>query len=95
MKRYHIHFEGRVQGVGFRATTRSIARDYEVVGQVRNLPDRRVELIIEGQPSQLDACLSAILDRMGHFITRHTIDPQPANGEFGEPSENGKVVIAY
>lgn len=95
IKRYHIHFEGRVQGVGFRATTRSIARDFQVVGQVRNLPDRSVELIIEGEPEQLNAMLAALLKRMGNFITRHTVDHAPASGEYGEPGPRGKVTIDY
>lgn len=95
MKRYHIHFQGRVQGVGFRATVRSLARDHRVVGQVRNLTDGSVELIIEGDPSELDNLLAAILERMNQFITRHTVDHQPANGQYGEPSAKGKVAIAY
>ena len=39
-----VIYSGRVQGVGFRFTTRQIASGYEVNGWVKNLPDGRVEL---------------------------------------------------
>ena len=39
-----VIYTGRVQGVGFRYSTKQIASGYEVVGTVKNLPDGRVEL---------------------------------------------------
>jgi acylphosphatase len=39
---------GRVQGVGFRYFVHDIAMREGVTGYVRNLPDRRVEALIEG-----------------------------------------------
>jgi len=97
MIRYHVRFMGRVQGVGFRATTRSIARHFAVAGQVRNLPDGSVELIVEGSPQQLDAYLEAILIQMKRNVTKHVVDRQEANEEFGRPEDglSGNVAIAY
>lgn len=46
--RAHVHISGRVQGVTFRASTRRKARDLEVKGWVKNLPDGRVEAVFEG-----------------------------------------------
>jgi len=46
---------GRVQGVGFRAATRSRAEAHGVVGWVRNLPDGSVEAAFEGDPAAVEA----------------------------------------
>jgi acylphosphatase len=58
----HVFYEGRVQGVGFRATVKNLARGYEVVGWVQNLPDRRVELLVSGEPEEVEAFLDAIVE---------------------------------
>jgi acylphosphatase len=60
MQRVTVFYSGRVQGVGFRATVRYIARGYDVTGMVRNLPDGRVELIAEGAKAELTAFLEGI-----------------------------------
>ena len=46
--RAHVHVTGRVQGVGFRATTRRHADQRGADGWVRNLDDGRVEAVFEG-----------------------------------------------
>ena len=43
-----IFYSGRVQGVGFRYTAKTVAAGFEISGIVRNLSDGRVELIAEG-----------------------------------------------
>ncbi len=49
----HALVEGRVQGVGFRASTVAAARRLGLGGWVRNLPDGRVELKAWGDQAAL------------------------------------------
>lgn len=57
-----VIYSGRVQGVGFRFTTRQIASGYDVSGWVKNLPDGRVELQAMGEGEEVRAFLAEILD---------------------------------
>ncbi|RJP46805.1 MAG: acylphosphatase [Armatimonadetes bacterium] len=43
----HIYIMGFVQGVGYRSFVRSKAREYELMGWVKNLPDGRVEVVAQ------------------------------------------------
>ena len=47
-QRVHILISGKVQGVFFRQALKVVAKKYNVVGWVRNLTDKRVEAILEG-----------------------------------------------
>ena len=53
MKTKRVIYEGRVQGVGFRYTTKDLARGYDVIGTVRNLLDGTVEVIVSGENGEL------------------------------------------
>jgi len=68
MRRVSVIYRGRVQGVGFRATARSIASRFEVTGWVRNEPDGTVRLEVQGEDDQVDRVLEAITDSMGRGI---------------------------
>ena len=81
-QRHTVHYTGHVQGVGFRYTTHSIARNHEVTGFVRNLADGRVELVVEATRQETDAFLEAIRDRLGNHIRNEQGDIGPATGEF-------------
>ena len=53
---WRIWVTGRVQGVGFRWATRAAARALGgLTGQVRNLPDGRVEVEVAGEPERVEA----------------------------------------
>jgi acylphosphatase len=75
--RRRVYFSGRVQGVGFRYTCRTIARGFQVGGYVRNLADGRVELMAEAEPDELDAFLSAIQSEMNSYIKSATVESAP------------------
>lgn len=80
MKARQIFYEGRVQGVGFRYTTRRIAQGYDVTGWVRNLPDGRVELQVSGDTGEVEAFLGEIRESAlaGHITAEQTHDIQPS-----------------
>lgn len=62
-----VYFTGHVQGVGFRYTALQTAKEFEVAGVVRNLPDGRVLLEAEGRASEVAAFVAGVEERMhGH-----------------------------
>ncbi|MFM9966228.1 MAG: acylphosphatase [Planctomycetaceae bacterium] len=69
--RRRVLFQGRVQGVGFRYTTASIARRYPVVGFVRNLPDGSVELVAEAEPTVLEQFVADIVAELAGNIRQY------------------------
>jgi acylphosphatase len=74
-----VHYTGNVQGVGFRATASHIARRYPVSGYVRNLPDGRVELLVEGSATIVEAFLLDIRDRYrGDIEDEHVGELEPS-----------------
>ncbi len=62
-------FSGRVQGVGFRATSREIARGFAVTGLVRNEPDGTVLLEVQGEEKELSAFFSRLNSALARNIT--------------------------
>ncbi|HVX09649.1 MAG TPA: acylphosphatase [Pirellulales bacterium] len=81
-ERREIHYRGRVQGVGFRFTTREIAERFEVAGFVENLSDGRVHLVVEGDPAELDRFLAAVAQRLDRYIEEVDDRKQSPDGEF-------------
>ena len=60
--RLHVYFSGHVQGVGFRYSVKTLSLEFDVTGWIKNLADGRVEMVVEGQRSELEAFQSAIPD---------------------------------
>jgi acylphosphatase len=74
-----IFYTGRVQGVGFRYSTRRIAAGFDVTGTVRNLPDGRVELFLQGERGEVEAMLEAVgASELKGFIKERVVLEEPA-----------------
>jgi acylphosphatase len=56
-RRVRVLVRGRVQGVFFRAETRSRAESLGLAGSVRNLPDGSVEAVFEGDPERVESMI--------------------------------------
>lgn len=82
MIRRTVLYSGRVQGVGFRYTTCQIAEGYSVSGTVRNLPDGRVEVVVEGLPQAVETFLAAVAAEMSPHIHGTESAESPGTGEF-------------
>jgi len=83
-ERHNVHFTGKVQGVGFRYTTRNLAAGRAVTGYVHNLSDGRVQLVAEGEANELRSFVQAIADHFGDYIHEKLVDVTPANDEFDD-----------
>lgn len=81
-ERQLVFFSGRVQGVGFRYTTRRIANAHRVTGYVRNLPDGRVEVVAEGDRAEVVGFIQNICETMDGYIRESDVHRLDATGEF-------------
>jgi acylphosphatase len=70
MMSLQVFYEGHVQGVGFRFTVRHIAKGFDVIGWVRNLPDGRVELQATGEEDEVRAFLDQVAQSELHSLIR-------------------------
>jgi acylphosphatase len=83
IKRLHVVYSGRVQGVGFRYTVCHAAEPFGVSGIVRNLWDGTVELVAEGGEAELVGLLNAIrASRLARNITGESVRWRDATGEY-------------
>ncbi len=73
---------GRVQGVGYRWFVRGLAREAGLAGHARNVPDGRVEVVLEGDDDAV-ADVLASLDGPGAPGTVTAVDArdEPPRGE--------------
>lgn len=54
----HVLVSGRVQGVGFRWYAREKGAELGLAGWVKNLPDGRVEAMLEGEPRAVESMVA-------------------------------------
>lgn len=82
-RRVRAIVEGRVQGVGFRWSAVDAARRLGVTGWVRNLPDSRVEAVVEGPADAVDRMVEWLrVGPTGARVTGVRLTEEPYSGEF-------------
>jgi len=74
---------GRVQGVGFRYSAQQKAKEYNLVGWVRNNMDGTVELEAEGSDDQLSAYIAELKSGFNQFIRVEHIKEQTIDKKQG------------
>lgn len=83
MERAHLFVTGTVQGVWFRESLRREALQLNVKGWVRNLPDGRVEAVLEGTAFAVDSLVSWCQVGPDRARVRHVeAERSVATGEF-------------
>ena len=82
--RRRVIYHGRVQGVGFRYTTASIASRFSVTGYVKNLPDGTVELMIDDTSANLDDFMAEVSAKFDRHIVRVDCEELASDGSFIE-----------
>ncbi len=78
-----VVISGKVQGVGFRNFTQMNAKQLGINGYAKNLPNGQVEVVAEGDKSQLDA-LVAFLKKGPRFASVDFLNAEerPFTGEY-------------
>lgn len=78
-----VIYSGCVQGVGFRFACRRLAMGFSVTGYVKNLPNGRVELAVEGDRPEIEEFLKAIEEGdLKPFIRQRTLEWKSASGNW-------------
>ena len=83
MIRATITIQGRVQGVSYRANARRKAVEYGLGGYVANQPDGSVQIVAEGDPTQIDRFVAwCSHGPKVAIVTQLSVDRTEATGEF-------------
>jgi acylphosphatase len=79
---------GHVQGVGYRWFVRGLASAAGLAGSARNLPDGRVEVVVEGEEAAVRALIAALDGpRAPGSVTRVDSREAPVQGSSGFTTE--------
>ena len=79
----HVIVSGRVQGVWYRGSTQRAASAAGVHGWVRNLPDRRVEAVLQGERTAVERVIDLLrTGPPGASVTDCVVSWRPAGERF-------------
>ena len=56
----HVVVTGKVQRVGYRDFIEEYAKEHALFGWIKNLESGSVEMVIQGTPEELKACIEVI-----------------------------------
>ncbi len=83
MKRVRFVISGDVQGIYYRAFIRDKALELGLNGFVHNLPNKKVEVIVEGHEAKIQRLYELCKQGpRGAIISEIKTTPLPFNGEF-------------
>jgi acylphosphatase len=82
LERRHVYYSGYVHGVGFRYRAQRLADAVGVAGFVKNLPDGRVEVVVEGEGAAVEEYLSGLREKMRGYVEGVEDREEPPTGEF-------------
>jgi acylphosphatase len=74
MRRLSLRFEGEVQGVGFRWTSRRIAQEIGLTGWVRNEWDGSVSMELQGTSDQIARFFGRLARAWSYYQPDYVID---------------------
>jgi acylphosphatase len=83
--RAHLYVSGSVQGVFYRSTAKKTADRLGVTGWIRNLPDGRVEVVLEGDEHKTVKMIEWCHEGpVGAEVYSVDVRWEPVKGEFSE-----------
>jgi acylphosphatase len=84
MERITAVARGKVQGVGYRQFISDCARRLGIHGEVMNLPDGTVRIVVEGPPSALAdfVCFAHAEESPLIRVETLAVKKEPATGEY-------------
>lgn len=77
MSRVQIIYSGNVQGVGFRWRVSQIAKSYKLTGYVQNLSNGKVELLLEGEQSEVQEMSQDVANQLRDYWTSFDREDKP------------------
>lgn len=80
--RIRVVYSGRVQGVGFRWQVKQVSGDFVVTGFVRNLEDGTVELLVEGDSSEVRGMIEVVEKKLKDFWNSKIEDERVGDSQF-------------
>jgi len=81
--RVHILISGFVQGVCFRAEAKYNAQKFNIKGWIKNRPDGKVEILLEGKKENVDKIIDwCRIGPSGAVVSDVSIEWQKYLGEF-------------